>query len=182
MLEEQLDVITGLWSTPLGETFSFSGEHYQLIDAPALPKPVQHPIPVIVGGGGKARSAALAVKHAAEYNSAFQPDTEHAKIFAGVRAAAEQAGRDPQSLIYSVAKTTAVGTTEAEAKARAERIGRDPEELLTDGLGGTVAQVVDHLGRIAELGVSRVYLQVLDLQDLDHLELIAREVVPQLNG
>ncbi|WP_022881209.1 LLM class F420-dependent oxidoreductase [Gryllotalpicola ginsengisoli] len=182
ILEEQLAVITGLWSTPVGERFSFAGTHYVLADSPALPKPVQNPLPVILGGAGKPRSAALAVKYAGEYNSPFLPDDQHAEVFGRVRRAVEEAGRDADSLVYSVAKTTAVGTTDAEAKARAERIGRDPQQLREEGLGGTVAEVVDHLGRLSELGVTRVYLQLLDLHDLDHLELIAREVVPAFAG
>jgi len=48
------------------------------------------------------------------------------------------------------------------------------------GPKGMPAEVVDKLGQYAEAGASRAYLQVLDLQDLDHLELIAAEVMPQV--
>lgn len=52
-LEEQLEIITGLWATPPGSTYSFAGRHYTLVDSPALPKPAQWPRPpVIVGGKG----------------------------------------------------------------------------------------------------------------------------------
>src|ERR1700678_509885 len=68
-LEEQLAVITGLWGTPVGERFTFDGTHYQLTDSPALPKPQQRPgPPVIVGGGGKSRTPALAARFASEFN------------------------------------------------------------------------------------------------------------------
>ncbi|MCL2514988.1 MAG: LLM class F420-dependent oxidoreductase [Microbacteriaceae bacterium] len=174
--EEQLAIVTGLWSTPLGETFSFQGEHYTLTDAPALPKPVQSPVPLIIGGGGAAKTPALAVKYASEYNSGFQDDAGFAANINRVRTAAEAAGRDPESLVYSAAVTTVVGASEAEASARATRIGRDLNEVAAHGLGGTPAQVIDRLGRLQSMGVSRVYLQVWDLHDLDMLELIASEV------
>jgi alkanesulfonate monooxygenase SsuD/methylene tetrahydromethanopterin reductase-like flavin-dependent oxidoreductase (luciferase family) len=92
--------------------------------------------------------------------------------------AATEAGRDPDSLVYSVARTVAAGASEAEAAARAERVGRDPEQLAREGFYGTPQQLVDRVGALRELGVSRVYLQVLDLGDLELLELIAREVMP----
>lgn len=176
--EEQLAVITGLWATPVGETFSFSGEHYTLVDSPALPKPVQSPVPVIIGGGGAKKTPALAARYAAEYNTNFTADAEVKANVARVRAAAEQVGRHPDSLVYSVARTVAAGASDAEASARAARIGRDPEQLAEEGFYGTPQQLVDRVGALQELGVSRVYLQVLDLADLDHLELIAREVMP----
>ncbi|HEY0246974.1 MAG TPA: LLM class F420-dependent oxidoreductase [Gryllotalpicola sp.] len=180
--EEQLAVITGLWSTPVGERFSFPGEYYHLTDSPALPKPVQSPIPVIVGGSGAAKTPALAVKYAAEYNTNFTPDPVLAGNVNRVRAAADVAGRDPESLVYSVARTTAVGATAAEASARAARIGRDPQQLAEDGFYGTPQQVVDRIGALKDFGISRVYFQVLDLADLDHLELIAGEVLPHFAG
>ena len=176
--EEQLAVITGLWGTPVGETFSFTGEHYTLVDSPALPKPVQNPVPVIIGGSGAKKTPALAAKYAAEYNTNFTSDAGVKANVERVRAAAEEAGRDPGSLVYSVARTVAAGASEAEASARAARIGRDPEQLAEEGFYGTPQQLVDRVGALQELGVSRVYLQVLDLADLDHLELIAREVMP----
>ena len=71
-LEEQFAVITGLWSTPVGERFSFAGRHYPITDSPALPKPVQDGgVPLIVGGGGPKRTPALAARYAAEYNAPF---------------------------------------------------------------------------------------------------------------
>jgi F420-dependent oxidoreductase-like protein len=176
--EEQLAVITGLWSTPVGQTFSFRGEHYTLVDSPALPKPVQSPVPVIVGGSGARKTPALAVRYAAEYNTNFTDDAGVQRNVERVRAAATEAGRDPDSLVYSVARTVAAGASEAEAAARAERVGRDPEQLAREGFYGTPQQLVDRVGALRELGVSRVYLQVLDLGDLELLELIAREVMP----
>lgn len=179
MLEEQFAVITGLWNTPVGETFSFDGAHYQLQDSPALPKPVQQPLPVIVGGSGKKRTPALAAKFASEYNMGFVPLPEAEAGFARVRAACQDAGRDPEELVYSLALVVCVGRDEAEFRRRAEAIGRDPEELRRDGVAGTVAEAAEKMRQVRQLGAQRLYLQVLDLHDLDHLELIAREVEPQ---
>lgn len=181
MLEEQLEIITGLWSTPVGGRFSFEGDHYTLTDSPALPKPVQQPVPVIVGGAGPSRTPALAARFAHEYNVPFRSDQEIAAGFARVRHAAEEFGRDPASLVYSAALTTTIGETDAAYRRRAEAIGHGAAELAAEGIGGTPAQVVDRIGGLGELGVETVYLQLLDFDDLEVLELLASEVVPQFS-
>ena len=179
--EEQLAVISGLWGTPAGETFDFAGRHYQLRGSPALPKPVQHGgIPILVGGNGKKRTPRLAARYAAEFNVPFASAEDDARLFAGVRAACEEAGRAPDDLVYSSALVLCVGRDEAELARRAAAIGRDVAELREHGVAGTPAEAVDTLGRYAEAGATRVYLQVLDLADLDHLDLVAAEVAPQL--
>ncbi len=180
LLEEQLEVLTGLWSTPVGERFNHSGEHYVLTESPALPKPVQDRIPVIVGGNGPRRTPALAARFGSEYNASFPPKDEIAGMFARVRQACEAVGRDPGELTYSVALVLACGRDEAEFARRAAAIGREPDELRDHGLAGTVNEVVDGLGALAEVGVEQVYLQVLDLSDLEHLELVAAEVAPHV--
>jgi F420-dependent oxidoreductase-like protein len=180
-LEEQFAVLTGLWGTPLGETFDFDGRYYQLTDSPALPKPVQPGgIPVIVGGAGPRRTPRLAARYAAEFNVPFHPPEKNAQLFAGVREACAEAGRDPASLVYSSAVTVCVGRSDAELGRRAEAIRRSPGDWRPSDVAGTPAQVVDALGRYREAGAERIYLQVLDVRDLDHLDLIAAEVAPQL--
>ncbi|HEU4948373.1 MAG TPA: LLM class F420-dependent oxidoreductase [Kribbella sp.] len=182
LMSEQLELIRGLWDTPLGETYDFSGKHYTLKDSPALPKPVQRPHPpIIIGGSGKKRTPALAAEYAAEYNAAFNNPETAAVLFDRVRTACTAAGRDPHSLALSTAQTVCVGKNETEVKRRAAAIGQDLAELVTGGLAGTPAQVVDKLGRFAEAGADRAYLQIMDLSDLDHLDLIATDVLPQLS-
>ncbi|HEY7072126.1 MAG TPA: LLM class F420-dependent oxidoreductase [Acidimicrobiales bacterium] len=181
-LEEQLAIVTGLWETPAGERFSYDGTHYQLADSPALPKPVQTPRPpVIVGGWGKARTPRLAARYADEFNVPFapQPDVYSGQVEA-VRAACEAVGRDPASLVWSAAITVVCGEDEAAYTRRAEAIGRDPAELRAGVAAGTVAEVTDRLGGFVEAGAQRLYLQVLDMKDLDHLRLLAAEVAPAL--
>jgi F420-dependent oxidoreductase-like protein len=179
--EEQLAVVTGLWATPVGKTFDFEGSHYRLAGSPALPKPVQPGgIPIIVGGAGKRRTPRLAARYADEFNVPFSSAEDNARLFAGVREACVEAGRDPSSLVYSSALVLCIGRDEAEIARRAAAIGREVDELREHGVAGTPAEAVDVLGRYAEAGAERVYLQVLDLADLDHLDLVAAEVVPQL--
>jgi F420-dependent oxidoreductase-like protein len=179
---EQLAIITGLWGTPEGETFSFDGEHYKLVDAPGLPRPAQRPHPpVIIGGAGKKRTPALAARYADEFNLPSADPGFTVEQFARVDAACREIGRDPAEITRSVWLTAVVGRDGAEFRKRAEAVGRDADWLRDDALGGTPAQVVDTIGRWRErTGVTRLYLQILDLSDLDHLELIASEVMPQL--
>jgi F420-dependent oxidoreductase-like protein len=175
-LEEQLHVLRGLWGAD--GPFSYDGKHYQLTDSPALPKPVQRPgPPIVMGGFGAKRTPRLAATYADEYNVPMHPLEETAAAFARVRAACVETGRD---LVLSAAQTIAVGRDDAEVARRAEAIGRDPAGVRRGGLGGTVAEVVDKIGRFAEAGATRIYLQTFDLEDLDHLELVASEVAPQL--
>jgi alkanesulfonate monooxygenase len=180
-LEESLAVITGLWTTPLGERFSHDGEHYPIVDSPGLPKPVQSPHPpVIIGGGGQKRTPALAARYANEFNRPFASLDETREQFVRVRDACSAAGRDPDSLVYSAAKVVCCGGTEHELSARADAIGRTPEDLRGNDIGGTPAEVVDTIGRYAEAGAQRLYLQFLDLSDLDHLELLASSLLHQV--
>lgn len=174
-LEEQLEIVTGLWATPVGGTYSFAGKYYRLTDSPALPKPVQAPIPVIVGGKGPTRTPALAARYAHEFNVPFSSVEDTAAQFARVRAAAGD-----RELVYSAAVTTCVGKDDAEVARRAAAIGRDVDELKANGAAGTPEEAAATLRAYAEAGASRLYLQIMDMTDLDHLDLIAAEVRPLL--
>ena len=181
-LGEQLDIITGMWGTPTGETFDYSGTHYTVADSPALPKPVQRPHPpIVIGGGGPTRTPALAARFAAEFNLAF-PTLDFVPLQYGrVRAALERAGRAADDIVYSAAFVVCAGAGEPELGRRAAVIGRDLDELRTNSpLVGTPDEIANRLGVFADAGVQRVYLQMLDMSDLDHLDLFATEVVPRL--
>lgn len=178
-LEEQLAVITGLWATPPGETFSHAGAHYPVVDSPGLTKPVQADgVPIIIGGGGKRRTPSLAVRYAAEFNAGFQPAAAVGKLFARVREMAQEHGRDPSDLVYSSAQAVCLGSDEATLRRRAASIGRDLNDLRENSLAGTGAEVAEKLAAFAEVGTERMYLQVLDLSDLDHLTEIADALLP----
>jgi F420-dependent oxidoreductase-like protein len=179
-LEEQLAIITGLWRTPVGERFDFAGKYYRLADSPALPKPVQAGgPPVIVGGSGPKRTPALAARFADEFNIGFRPTPVLAEQIGRVRAECERVGRATPP-VFSTALTICCGRTDAEIAARADAIGRSADDLRERGLYGTPEQVIAKIGELAEIGVERTYLQVMDIHDLDHLDLLASEVMPRV--
>jgi F420-dependent oxidoreductase-like protein len=178
--EEQLEIITGLWRTPAGETFDFEGSYYRLADSPALPKPAQAGgPPVLIGGAGPKRTPRLAAAYADEFNVPFAQPRETGAAFDRVRAACREAGRE-KPMVYSAAQVICCGRDEAEVRRRADAIGREVPELRENGLAGTPGEIVDKIGTFAELGAECVYLQVLDLDDLDHLELLASEVLSKV--
>jgi F420-dependent oxidoreductase-like protein len=181
LLEEQLQLVTGLWSTPAGETYSFDGAHYQLTKAPALPKPAQSRVPVIVGGGGPKRTPELAARFATEFNIGFRPESDIAEKFARVREACERLGRDPETLKLSVALTTLAAASESELEQRAANTGRTVDEMRGDvNIVGDRDEIVAKVERLAELGADRVYFQLMDLQDVSHVEYLGTEVLPHL--
>ncbi|MEV1333984.1 LLM class F420-dependent oxidoreductase [Micromonospora costi] len=185
-LAEQLEVITGLWRTPPGETYSFTGDHYRLVDAPALPKPVQVPgPPVIVGGRGPKRTPDLAARYADEFNMPFKSIEETAGAYERVREACDRAGRAEAGrapLVLSAGIVVAIGRSDAEAQRRAAPLHVASALPPEDAVVGAPARLVDRIGEFAAIGASRVHLRLTELADLDHLELIASDVLPQLDG
>jgi F420-dependent oxidoreductase-like protein len=176
VLEEQLEVVLGAWADG---PFSFAGAHYALRDLDARPKPVQRPHPpLIMGGSAGPRSAALAARHADEYNSPFPTLEQVAERRARVAQACADAGREP--IPFSVMTGVVVG--EAHARRLAERRGGDPGELLRDPPPGWIAGDLDGVaGRLAalrEAGVHRVMCQHLVHDDLDFVALLGRELAP----
>ncbi|GAB6986660.1 LLM class F420-dependent oxidoreductase [Nocardioides pyridinolyticus] len=178
--EEQLAIVTGLWATPEGERFSHDGTHYQLTDSPALPKPPQAKPPILIGGLGKKRTPELAAAYADEFNLPFVDLDVMKAQFARVREACERADRDPSSMRWSNALVVCVGADEAEVERRAAAIGRDKDELRENGIAGTPDEAIEKIRAYGDLGAERVYLQFLDLADLDHLRLVAHEVMPHV--
>lgn len=172
--EEQLEIVSGLWSTPPGERFSFTGKHYELTDSPALPKPAQERVPIIIGGAGKRRTPQLAARFADEFNHVFPAPGMIPALHERVVAACEAIERDPATMTFSAAQVACVGVDEAAVVRRAGVIGRDPDELRANGVAGTLEQARQRLADLEAQGVTRVYLQVLDLADLEHLDLLAQ--------
>ena len=185
-LAEQLEIVTGLWRTPADETYSFTGEHYRLADSPALPKPVQQPgPPVIVGGRGPKRTPELAARYADEFNMPFKSVAETASAYDRVREACDRTGRDAfgrAPLTLSAGIVVAIGRTDAEAQRRAAPLHVTSALPPEDPVVGSPAQLVDRIGEFAAVGATRVHLRLIDFDDLDHVELIAAEVLPQLDG
>jgi len=183
LLEDQLAILHGVWSTPAGTQFELIGLTCTVSIEADTVRPHQRPHPpLVLGGQGGPRSARLAAAYADEYNVAFSPAETMRGIHDRVRAACEEAGRDPATVVRSVGQVLCCGQTEAEVARRAAAIGRDVAELRENGLAGSPAEVLEKLGRFADSGAERFYLQVLDLSDLDHLRLVAEEVLPHAPG
>ena len=181
-LTEQLEILTGLWTAAPGETFDYSGKHYDIVDSPALPKPAQRPHPpIIIGGGGAKRTPALAARFADEFNIPFVPLDTLTEQYGRVAAAVEKAGRARDSLTYSAAFVLCVGRDEAEIARRAAAIGREVDELRSNSpVVGTPDEVLDKLRPFLEAGVQRIYLQLLDMSDVEHVEFFAEQVIPRI--
>ena len=173
LLEEQLEVITGLWATPVGETFDYEGATVRISGSPAIPKPAQERMPIIVGGNGPERTPALAARFATEFNLPFPPVPDIRERLERAVVACERIDRDPATLVRSVALVGLVGRDEASFGARSERIGRDPQELRRTAVAGTPDEAVARLHEVAAAGAEVLYLQLWDLHDLDHLDELA---------
>ena len=184
-LEEQLAVITGLWRTPPGETFDFDGAHYRLsglaraAQAGAAPRP-----PIIVGGGGQAAHARTGGPLSPTSSTPRSPrpgdlgralfERVRARLHRGQAATRRRCGCRPPTCC-------AAGATRPRCAVVPTPSGRTCRRPAGDRSSAALpAQLVDRLGVLAETGVTRAYLQVLDLHDLDHLELVAAQVAPQL--
>jgi F420-dependent oxidoreductase-like protein len=187
-LEEALNVCTALWSN--AESSSYSGTYYSLDDAPGFPKPAQRPIPIIIGGRGARRTPDLTARFAVEYNTggALEDWIERCDR---VRGACERIGRDPASLRYTFMPPTIVGLTETDAWNRAEMRFKHAGEsgdvkawvadLQTRGaLFGSVDQVAARMRSYVEAGADRFYLQIVPSPEDEHVDLIAKEVIPRV--
>jgi alkanesulfonate monooxygenase SsuD/methylene tetrahydromethanopterin reductase-like flavin-dependent oxidoreductase (luciferase family) len=180
-LSEQLEIIRGSW----GEgPFDFAGEHWSVEQLDAQPKPVQDPLPVLMGGTAGPRGAALAARFAAEYNVVHLSPEEAAAAGARVDAACEQAGREPSTLRHSLMHGLLIGAGEDELRLRAARLGEwqgvevGVDELRRTWIAGTPDEIVARLREYEAAGVERVMLQHLLHRDVEALELLAAEVVP----
>ena len=184
-LEEQLAIITGLWETPAGETFSLRRASTTTVtDSPALPKPVQRPRPPIIIGGRGPRSARprLAARYADEFNMPFaQPRADRGRVRPGPRRRARRPAGTRAPWSTRPRRRSAAAGTRPSWPAAPRPIGRDWPACAPNGLGGTPARDRGpDRARSPGSAPTRIYLQVLDLHDLDHLELIASEVMPQV--
>jgi F420-dependent oxidoreductase-like protein len=178
-LDEAMQVIIGLWTTPPGQTFSFDGRFWQLEESANFPALVQRPRPeIVIGGTGPRRTPLAAARFADEFNSGAGHGV--AERFANVRRVCEEIGRDPATLRMSATHQVICGATREEAQRRLARLGPPGERMLANGIVGTPRDVVDGLQSLAEEGCEIVYLHVFDIDDLDHIALIGAEVVAQL--
>jgi len=178
-LEEQLIIVRGLWTTPNLQTFDFDGRWYKLEACPALPKPSQFPHPpIVIGGQGLSKTPRLAARYADEVNVSPPDPMRCAKeFFRRVDAECHDIGRDPVTLRRSVTITVLCGSATADLRRRRAAI---PGPIGEPDIAGTPQQIADELLRFTEFGVNRAYLRVADLHDVEHVELLGRELLPLL--
>jgi alkanesulfonate monooxygenase SsuD/methylene tetrahydromethanopterin reductase-like flavin-dependent oxidoreductase (luciferase family) len=188
-LEEQMRIVRGHW----GEgPFSFEGRHYSARDLDALPKPVQRPLPLILGAKGGPRSLRMAARYADEYNTVMSTGEEIAAVREGLDRACEAEGRDPATLPLSMMTGWLVGADEADLHDRAARLaewkghGGDGRAFLVEQrpstIKGTVPEALEQLAALEEAGLTRIMAQHLLHRDLDGIELMGRRIAPELEG
>lgn len=183
-LEEQLEILTGFWATEIGQTFNYDGRYYRITESPALPKPHQMPgPPIIIGGRGAKRTPQLAAQYATEYNVPFKGVSEATLLFKRVAEACERFGRAARGrapLVFSAGVVVACGRSDADVRRRAEPLHEQSALPPEDPVIGPPSLLVDRIGELAAVGATRFHLRITDMTDLDHIELIASEVLPQL--
>ena len=181
--EEGLEVISNLLHSD--QPVNFSGRYYHLQDAILLPRPARPGgPPILIGGNGERRTLALAARYAREWNAVFIPPAELARLNARLDELLAQHGRQPGEVRRSLMTGCVFGRDDGEVQRKVEartRGQRSADELRQRGLVvGTAGKVVEQCARLAEAGAQRLMLQWLDLDDLDGLEALAKEVLPQL--
>jgi F420-dependent oxidoreductase-like protein len=175
--EEQLAVITGLWATPVGTYFNHQGRHYPITDSPALPKPLQSSVPIIIGGNGATRTPSLAARFASEFNTPFVGVEEFVSLVKRVKSACFEIERDPSTVLYSAAVIVCVGGSESEFQRRASAVtavtGMSAEEVRQRCIAGTPSQARAAVERWKAAGAQRLHLLPVDHTDFDHLDIVA---------
>ena len=189
-LDESIRVVKALWGDGPA---SFEGKHFRLREAICYPKPVQRPLPVLVGGSGERRTLRIVAEHADEWNGVgVDLDGYRQKREVLERHCAE-VGRDPSTIRHSQMTGFLIGGDEASLMAHARRVlermptlpGRPLEEMVAGfrargWLVGTPAEIVEELGRREEAGITRTMLQHNAMDDFETLELLASAVLPQV--
>jgi F420-dependent oxidoreductase-like protein len=183
VLEEQLQVVLGSWTSGPDQPFSFDGEHYRLDQLDAEPGPVQTPHPpLIMGGSAGRRSSALAARYADEYNTPFAAVEEVRERRERIEQACSDAGRE--MLPFSVMTGVVLGADEADLRDRARRLeersgfARLVDEPPSGWIVATVEAAAEQLSALAAAGVNRVMCQHLLHDDLDAVALIGERLGP----
>jgi F420-dependent oxidoreductase-like protein len=176
--QEGLEVITQLMQR--NQPVSYSGEYFQLREAVLLPKS-QRPggPPVVIGGNGPKYTLPLVAQYAHEWNCVALPPNRFADLNDHLDLLLSKAGRNSEEVKRSMMTNLTFAKNETDLQRKLK--GRDQQELVSRGLlAGTPAQIVAQLGQYSKVGLQRVMLQWLDLDDLNGLEDLARTVLPQV--
>ena len=189
-LEEGIQVVRALWGNG---PVSFDGRYYQLKDAECFPKPAQSPAPILVGGSGEKRTLRIVAKYADEWNAVGQTVEGYRHKNEVLLGHCDAVGRDASTIRRSMMCGFVIGRDEDGVRAHLARIGEalpmltrgNPDEVLEGvrnrgWLVGTTSEVVEQIKQREELGIQRIMLQHHAQADFDTLELIAKDVLPQV--
>jgi F420-dependent oxidoreductase-like protein len=183
LLEDQLAILHGVWNAETGTVFEREGLTCSVLIQADSFRPAQRPHPpIVIGGRGGPRNSRLAATYADEFNISFVMPDVMRQAHDSVRKACEDQQRDPAEVVFSIGLVTCCGSSETEVSRRASAIGRDLDELRQNGLAGSPAEVLEKITTYTDAGAQRIYLQILDLADLDHLRLLAEQVQAPLVG
>lgn len=145
-LEEACRIVTDLFRY---QKSNFEGEHYQLVDAPLEPKPIQTPLPLMIGGGGEKRTLRITAQYATEWNVWGTPEVLRHKN--GVLDAhCGDLARDPAEIQRS-ACTLLLYSDDEERVARARASGRPV-------LGGSRDELLRTVQEYVEVGVDELII------------------------
>jgi F420-dependent oxidoreductase-like protein len=172
-LEEACQVIRGLFTE---NRFSFDGKFYQITDAPLDPKPVQHPLPLLIGGGGEKVTLRITAKYANEWNVWGTVDTLKHKMSILDQHCAD-IGRDPKEISRSAVALLFLSDDEAFIK----RVTEDAKRVV---IAGNITKVQDTVAAYKEAGVDELIVPDWTMGSGDHgakreiLDRFIEEVAP----
>ena len=172
--DEAIQIIRSLLSE---ERTDFHGQFYDVTDAPADPKPVQSPLPILVGTGSP-RMLRITARHADEWNTWGGPEMAGGAL-EKLLTACEQVGRDPATM-WKSAQALVFVSDNAEFAANIAGSDMGPRSIV-----GSTDELVDQLGRYAELGFDEFIVPDFTLggtadERFANYRLIRSDVIPQL--
>lgn len=178
-------LIRALWRE---EPVTLDQPYYPIVAARSEPRPARGTLPLIVGGRGERRTLRIVAEHADEWNATRLTLDDYPPKLGVLEGHCRAVGRDPATIRRSLMVPVIVGRSRADTETRRERVRaifpRVPEDeagwRAAGFLYGAPEEVGRDLHRWRALGVQRVMLQMLDMDDLDAIDLIAREVLPTL--
>jgi alkanesulfonate monooxygenase SsuD/methylene tetrahydromethanopterin reductase-like flavin-dependent oxidoreductase (luciferase family) len=189
-LDEAIQVIKGLWSEGPA---TVQGKHYALDGADCLPKPSAGRPPILIGGGGEKRTLKLAARYAAEWNSVNVPADVYAHKVKVLEQHCEAEGRDPATIRRSMMNFGMIGPSRIDveklARRRQAQFGAQAAAMSIaefismsrerGSIAGTTDEVIDQLGRLAELGCEEIEFQHTEFDSDDIPEYLAAEIAPK---
>jgi alkanesulfonate monooxygenase SsuD/methylene tetrahydromethanopterin reductase-like flavin-dependent oxidoreductase (luciferase family) len=169
MLGESAKIVRSMLAN---ERTSFQGKYYTITDAFCEPKPVQRPLPILIGGIGEELSMRVVAESADIWNNWTSPDLDtYLQKLAALRRHCADVGRDPNDIRKSMHIKPVIGETEAEVRERAPQEPRSRWQ-------GTPEQLIEHLLTFVRVGVGDFVFMLDTPADLRTLELLATRVSP----